>query len=244
MDMQNLQRALRFCIPQTFTATRVALSGGALFAAVLGQVVLAAKLLTLGAVTDGLDGIAARKLGTTSEFGTLFDYFADYLCYIVVPVILSFRLAGEPHSFLSLAILGSPLLVGGIRYARNAIWLRNEDFAETGFPGLGTLIYAFFVVTLVFLDPGKTVGTMILNRAILITVLWLSCMMALPVRYPKLMKYKLISVPILLGFCLMTFAFTKLLAAIALALGFVYTVVSPFFISQRNPRNVPGPYRS
>jgi archaetidylserine synthase len=241
MDVQGLQQVLRFCIPQTFTAARVALSGGALFAAVLGQTVLAAKLLTLGAVTDGLDGIAARKLGTTSEFGALFDYFADYLCYIVVPVILSFRLAGEPRSFLSLAILGLPLLVGCLRYARNAIWLRREDFAEVGIPGLGTLIYAFFIITLVFLDLEETVGTLIMNRVVLITVLWLSCMMALPVRYPKLMKFKLILVPILVGFCVMTFAFTKFLAAIALALGFVYTVISPFFVSQRATRNVPGP---
>jgi phosphatidylserine synthase len=228
---------LRFGIPQGITASRVILGGGALYAGVFQRVDLAATLITLGAVTDGLDGPLARRLGVISEFGALFDYFADYLCYIVAPVMLSLSIA-ESHGPLSLIVLGLPLLAGAIRYSRNAGLLKTQAFDEVGIPGLGTVFYAFFIVTLAFLDLRSVLGAVLLNRILLLTVVAVSCLMILPVRYPKLMKFKWISAPILLGFVVMPFVYTKVLAAIALALGFVYTAISPFFLLKpRNTRN-------
>ena len=231
---------LRFFIPQVITASRVLLSGAALSSAVFRRTQLTAILITLGAVTDGLDGSLARKLRATTEFGALFDYFADYLCYIVVPVVLSTLLIEQAADPLALFLLGLPLLAGIIRYARNAIWLRRENFEELGFPGLGTVFYAFFIVTLVFLDLENTIGAVMLRRSLFVIVPWLSCMMVLPLRYPKLMKYKLVLVPILLALCLMTFAFTKFLATCTLVLGFIYAVAAPFFISHHLQRGSLG----
>jgi phosphatidylserine synthase len=228
---------LRFSIPQGITASRVILGGGALYAGAFQRVDLAATLITLGAVTDGLDGPLARRLGVISEFGALFDYFADYLCYIVAPVMLSLILA-ESHGLLSLIVLGLPLLTGAIRYSRNAGLLKTQAFDEVGIPGLGTVFYAFFIVTLAFLDLKPAIGPALLNRILLFTVVAVSCLMILPVRYPRLMKFKWISAPILLGFAVMPFVYPKVLAAIALALGFVYTTISPFFLLKpRNTRN-------
>jgi CDP-diacylglycerol--serine O-phosphatidyltransferase len=224
---------LKFLVPQALTASRTLLGGTAMFAAIFRKADLAAALITLGAVTDGLDGPLARKLGVASEFGALFDYFADYLCYIVAPSILSFLLMKEPTHPFALAVLGLPLLAGAIRYARNSIWLRNENFAEVGFPGLGTVIYAFFIVTLTYLHLEELIGVILLNRLILFVVLMLSCMMVLPLRFPKIMKYSWFSVPVLIGFTLMPFFFPRVLAAIALALGCVYTFFSPFLIHRR-----------
>ncbi len=55
-------------------------TSGAIITAVMRAV--AATFITLGAVTDGLDGWAARRLGVSSPFGALFDYFCDYLCFV------------------------------------------------------------------------------------------------------------------------------------------------------------------
>lgn len=228
---------LRFIIPQTVTASRILFGGSALFAAIFRKADLAATLITLGAVTDGLDGPLARMLGVISEFGALFDYFADYLCYIVAPSVLSFVLVKEPPGVFSLIILGLPILSGAIRYARNAVWLRKENFAEMGFPGLGTVIYAFFIVTLTFIDLEEFISVILLKRLVLFIVLMLSCLMVLPLRYPKLMKFKWLAVPILLGFTLMPFFYSRILAGIALALGCVYTFVSPFFMDQQPRRS-------
>ncbi len=223
---------LLFLVPQVFTASRVAFGGGAVAAAIYADTNLAATLITLGAVTDGLDGPIARKLGVSSDFGALFDYFSDYLCYIVAPSILSFILLNKPGGFFSIAVLCLPLLTGAIRYARNGLRLRIEDFAEVGFPGLGTVIYGFFIVTLTFIRPEEFIPPILLNRVVLYVVLIVSCLMVLPVRYPKLMKFKWISAVVLPGFVLMPFFLTRILAAIALALGCAYTFIAPFFMRE------------
>ncbi len=234
----------KFLVPQAFTASRVAFGGGALAAAIYADADLAATLITLGAVTDGLDGPIARKLGVSSDFGALFDYFADYLCYVVAPSVLSLMLLDKPYGLFSIVLLCLPLLAGAIRYARNGLRLRNEDFAEVGFPGLGTVIYGFFIVTLTFIRPEEFIPPILLNRLILCVVVIVSCLMVSPVRYPKLMKFRWISAVVLPGFVLMPFFLTRTLAAITLALGCAYTFVSPFFMrKQPAERGTPGDLR-
>ena len=185
---------LRFVLPQAITASRIVLGGSALYAAAFHRPGLAATLITLGAVTDGLDGPLARRLGVSSEFGALFDYFADYLCYIVAPVALSLLIAGESAGPFSLIALGFPLLTGAIRYSRNAGLLRTEAFDDVGVPGLGTVVYAFFVVTLAFLDVGPAIGATLLQGILIWTVVVVSMKHLLPLLVPMLMvKLKTIS---------------------------------------------------
>jgi phosphatidylserine synthase len=79
------QPLVRFAVPQLLTATRLVLGTVALISAMDGRTYMAATMITSGAVTDGLDGFVARRLDATSPFGALFDYFADYVCYVVAP---------------------------------------------------------------------------------------------------------------------------------------------------------------
>jgi len=216
-------RFLSFGIPQLLTAARVILAGWALSAAIAGQLHLAASLITFGAVTDGLDGIAARKLRSATEFGALFDYFADYLCYIVAPWVLSSSLLPEGSSPLAALALGTPLLAGAVRYARNGLLLRTEDFEQLGFPGLGTVFYAFVVVAWVFLDLGRNRA----DTALILSVPVLCVLMVTPVRYPKLVASKLVFFPVLLGLLLMPFVLTRYLATLTLVLVGAYVVFGP-----------------
>lgn len=244
MRKRDLYENLRFGFPQAVTASRVALGGWALFAAVFRQPDLAARLITLGAVTDGLDGPLARRLGVSSDFGSLFDLFADYLCYIVAPVVLSFVILEARPEAWSAVLLALPLLAGAVRYSRNALRSRSESFADVGFPGLGTVIYAFFIVTLTHLLQAGWFDARLSQWLLMILVPSLSVLMVTPVRYPKLLKYRWISIPILPGFVVMCFFQTALLSAVTLALGFVYTAASPFFIRQnpgaRHGKSGPG----
>ena len=57
---------MKALIPHLFTGGRLMLGTAALIAAIEGQLYVAATLVTLGAVTDGLDGFAARRLGVAS----------------------------------------------------------------------------------------------------------------------------------------------------------------------------------
>ncbi len=236
MDTATIRSKFRFLIPQLFTAVRVVLGGLALFQAMKGQDHWAATWVTYGALTDGLDGAIARRLKATSDFGALFDLYADYVCYIVAPVALSVNFFEMAPGNWILFLLGLPLLAAAIRYARNVRWSRVQSFELTGMPGLPTLIYAFLIVTLVFARLEEVIGVNLVRLILLMLVPSLSWLMISPIRYSKLMKYRWIFYPVMAGFLIMPFAFTRLFATIALSLGFVYTVVSPIVIYNRKKR--------
>lgn len=236
MAIEAAQKRINFLVPQLLTGFRVVLGGLALFQSMRGQVHWAATCITYGALTDGLDGIAARRLKTTSDFGAAFDLFADYLCYIVAPVCLSLHFFAVQPGTGALVILGLPLLAGAVRYSRNIEWNRTQVFDIMGIPGLATVIYSFFIVTLIFSKAEELIGIQWIQVMLLILVPILSGLMVSTIRFSKLMKYHWIFFPVMVGFLIMPFAFTRLFASIAFALGFVYTAVSPVLIYARKSK--------
>ncbi len=228
----ELRSVIRFLIPQCLTASRAILGGMALLAAIYQEAHWAATYITYGALTDGLDGAAARWLKSTSDFGVLFDLFSDYLCYIVAPMALSLLILPEKPTGAVLCLLALPLLTGAIRYARNGNWGKTQEFATVGFPGIGTVVYAFFIVTLVFTDLKSLWGIRFVETAMCIVIPALSILTTSSLRYPKLMKYSWFFVIIFTAFMVMPFLWTRLLAGISLSLGCLYTVLSPFLLSR------------
>jgi MoaA/NifB/PqqE/SkfB family radical SAM enzyme/phosphatidylserine synthase len=225
--------SVRFLAAQLLTASRIVLAAGALLAVGRGNFFLAATLITFGIVTDGCDGVVARKLGKESEFGALFDYFADYLCYIVAPWTLSLRLL-QPGSWPATAVMTLPLVTGAVRYARNANRLKTESFEQQGFPGLLTVFYTLTLVALVFLGwPG---GSELLWPLAACTAA-LSLLMVSPIRYPKLTRSKSVFIVVYVTLCVMPFAFTSLLASVTLGLVFAYVLCGPFLVRQESLRD-------
>src|SRR3989344_6278324 len=68
-------------IANVFTASRVVLAPFAYFAGFTGRKELFLTLFILGALTDGLDGLFARKFKQQSKFGDLLDTAADTVFY-------------------------------------------------------------------------------------------------------------------------------------------------------------------
>jgi CDP-diacylglycerol---serine O-phosphatidyltransferase len=58
-----------------------------------GRFELAAALIILAAILDGMDGMLARKLNAASSFGAELDSFADFVSFGVAPSILVFGYA-------------------------------------------------------------------------------------------------------------------------------------------------------
>ena len=54
---------------------------------------LAAALIVLAAVIDGMDGLLARKLNATSPFGAELDSLSDFVCFGVAPGLIVYRYA-------------------------------------------------------------------------------------------------------------------------------------------------------
>lgn len=59
---------------------------------------LAAGLIVFAAVIDGFDGLIARRLRATSNFGAELDSLSDFLCFGVAPALVTFRFAMEADS--------------------------------------------------------------------------------------------------------------------------------------------------
>lgn len=224
---------VRVGIPQVLTGSRIAFGAAAIIAVSHGNAHLAATLITLGAVTDGLDGPAARWLGGGTTFGIWFDYFSDYVCYIIAPWVLSRLLLPDAGALVE-GVLAIPLVTGAIRYARNGLALNTGGPQVPELPGLGTVFYAFVPVTAVFLDappaafawgPGVFVG-MIVTFAVLMNV---------PLRFPKLATARWASPAVLVLLAVQPFWMTRPIAAATLVIGVGYVLAAAV-----RPRVVPS----
>jgi CDP-diacylglycerol--serine O-phosphatidyltransferase len=223
MEARRWRAAVRGSVPQTLTAVRVVLGALALGAAADGRLFTSATLITLGAVTDGLDGPLARRLGVATPFGALFDYFADYVCYVVAPWGLTRALVpAAPDIALAL-----PLFTGAVRYARNGVVVSAAPSDVRELPGLGTVFFAFVPVTAVFLDAGASLGVERMSAVVLALATTLSVLMLVPVRYPKLAAWRGLSPAVLALLSLMPFWGTRAIAAATVCLGISYVVAAP-----------------
>ncbi len=225
--------AFRLLIPQLVTASRIAFSAAAILFALAHAHTTSARLIVGGAITDLLDGPIATHLRAATAFGGLFDYFADYLCYVVAPVVLCYTVVSTGAPAWSLVLLSLPLLTGAIRYARNGSLLQVEEFEKAGYPGLGTNFYAMFVVGATLLSDGARLGPARLDYILSAATLVFSLLMVLKARYPKLTVSTPLAGAVLLYLVLVAVLAAKILAAGMLTIVVAYTLISPLLARQR-----------
>ncbi|MEX1662431.1 CDP-diacylglycerol--serine O-phosphatidyltransferase [Thioclava sp. 15-R06ZXC-3] len=139
----------------------------------------AVVLILLAGLIDGLDGLIARRLHATSDFGAELDSLSDFLCFGVAPSLLVYRFAlGETHAFGWIFVL---IYTGAacLRLARfNVMRAEPESMRHfTGVPapaGAGLALLPMFVT---FADLGDAravpalvaiwlglVGTLMISR--------------------------------------------------------------------------------
>lgn len=185
-------------------------------------------------MTDVLDGALARKLGVTSPFGLLFDFFADYLYYVVAPTCLAVLLVAENSGLISVILLSMPILGGALRYARRAGPDGTSPSRVRSSLGLPTNVCAFYIFSLVFLWREQIVTADVLSRILIVSLPLLALLMPGPWRYPWLTDYLWIFIPMAVGLYLMPFFHTGILASITLGLIVIYVLFAPLLIPQRD----------
>ena len=214
-------------LAHVLTASRVVMGAVALDAALDGQFTRAAAFITASAVVDGLDGKLARWLNAASPFGGVFDYFCDYLCFLVAPWALTRSLLGPDRAPIADAVLVLPLVTGAIRYARNSLLVTSQREEVRQLPGLGTVFFAFVSVLAVFLDAPARLSPEQLEVALLTMTTVLSLLMVAPVEYPKLSNFRGASPAVLVLLTAMPIVGTTLISVAALVLGWSYVVLGP-----------------
>lgn len=99
---------LRYTIPNGFTALSLLLGVASIVTTQLGELELAAWIIIWCALLDVMDGLSARLLKATSDFGAEFDSMADLVSFGVAPAVL---------------VLNAGLEVGGVKYASEPFWV-------------------------------------------------------------------------------------------------------------------------
>jgi CDP-diacylglycerol--serine O-phosphatidyltransferase len=96
--MQNNRRLRRgiYLLPTCFTVGNLFCGFFCIVEASRGRFEIAAILIILASILDGLDGRIARLTGTTSEFGVQFDSLADVVSFGIAPAFLVARWALAP----------------------------------------------------------------------------------------------------------------------------------------------------
>jgi phosphatidylserine synthase len=224
---------VRLAIPQLVTGGRLVLGAAALISALDGDLYDAATCITLSAVLDGIDGWLARTLAVTTPFGALFDYFTDYLAFVIAPWALTRTLLGGPLRLWQEGLLALPLACAAVRYARNGARLMALTGHVGELPGVGTVFFAFLGVTAVFLDVSRRVDLATLRAVAPVIVAVFALLMVAPVSYPKLAQFKGAPVVVVILLALMPFVGTTWLAVTTIVLGLSFVALGPFVVLRR-----------
>ena len=107
MNLANRITFARFCIPPVLIP--------ALLMNVRGGKCLALALFTVGALTDWLDGVLARRYGMESDFGRLMDPLADKLLVISALVCFVVMPPGVVKAWMLVIIIAREFIVTGLR---------------------------------------------------------------------------------------------------------------------------------
>lgn len=103
-----MNNRLRYTIPNGFTALSLLLGIASIVTTQLGELELAAWLIVWCALLDVMDGLSARLLKATSDFGAEFDSMADLVSFGVAPAVL---------------VLNAGLEIGGIEFDSGQFWV-------------------------------------------------------------------------------------------------------------------------
>lgn len=162
------------------TVANAALGFGAVAAATLSPA-LAARLILLGAIADGLDGVLARQYGSSAS-GEFLDSLADVATFAVAPAMLVFVVTtdawGVAVDGATAAAVGVPALFVAVAVLRLGLYTA-EDVGNASTVGIQTTLAAT-LLSAGFLS-GVTAPTVLLAATGLFCYL-----MVAPVDYPDL----------------------------------------------------------
>ena len=111
---------LRYSIPNSVTALGLALGLSSIVSTQFGNLEFAAWLIIWCGLIDTIDGLVARLLKATSNFGAEFDSMADLISFGVAPSVL---------------VLNAGIEIGGVEFDSGQFWVLAASciaFALTG----------------------------------------------------------------------------------------------------------------
>jgi CDP-diacylglycerol--serine O-phosphatidyltransferase len=223
---------LRYTIPNTVTSLSLLLGVGSIVTTQVGELELAAWIIIWCALLDNLDGLAARLLDATSDFGAEFDSMADLVSFGVAPALLMFNAGlqlgdieiGGPSFWILLVAVGVFTLAGAMRLARFNLF---TDQPSTGwFTGIpitaagGGMVSS---VVLVLIHQPDIAASLPLRLYLPVLMFVLALLMISRLRFPKAVRRDSIvanvaqgSIVLAIFYCGITRSYPEFLLALGL----------------------------
>lgn len=167
-------------LPNLFTLGNLFLGVAAILLVFNERTGLAAIMVLIAMLTDGLDGRIARALNATSEFGKELDSLSDVISFGVAPAVIIYSVSLQEIPSETLAWIGTAMLpiCGALRLARfNVMPSAPGYFIGLPIPAAGGVI-----ATLALFSKQLSPAIM------LITTIFVSLLMVSTVRYPNFKK--------------------------------------------------------
>lgn len=178
-------RFTKAIIPNSFTAANLFCGFIALIYTDENAYRAAAIAILLGAVFDALDGLVARLVGTSSEFGVELDSLADVVTFGVAPGFLIYHTYLVNFGVWGILIAALIPVFGAFRLARFNIQVEDLN-TKIDFRGLPIPITAIMLSSMVlaYYNPSGFVSE--IRFFIIPTIIILSLLMVSDVRYDAL----------------------------------------------------------
>lgn len=161
-------------MPSILTGANLVLGMIGIVYAIEGRYATGAIMILVAAILDRYDGILARKIGSSSEFGKELDSLADLVSFGVAPALMAYFWRLEQLGIAGLLVIVLFVLCGALRLARFNIMNVSGYFLGVPITIAGSLV-ALFVLT-----AGNAPAVV---TAVLVFVL--SCLMVSRIKLPK-----------------------------------------------------------
>jgi CDP-diacylglycerol--serine O-phosphatidyltransferase len=142
-----------FLVPATITSIGLLAGFYSLISAINAHFELAALMIAVAFICDGLDGRVARASRTSSQFGVEYDSLSDVVAFGVAPAALAYTWALRPLGAFAIVISGLYVVCAALRLARFNVQTGSADKRRfTGLPVPGAaamlaglvLAYSYF----------------------------------------------------------------------------------------------------
>ena len=132
-----------FLAPATITSIGLLSGFYSAVSSIAGHFELAAVMIMVAFICDGLDGRIARLSRTSSQFGIEYDSLSDVVAFGMAPAILAYTWALQPIGGLGVAIAGLFVVCAALRLARFNVQTASVDkrrFVGLPVPGAAALV--------------------------------------------------------------------------------------------------------
>jgi CDP-diacylglycerol---serine O-phosphatidyltransferase len=156
-DVAPPRRRGVFLVPATITSLGLLAGFYSLTSSINEHFELAAFLIAVAFVCDGLDGRVARASRTSSQFGIEYDSLSDVVAFGVAPAALAYSWALRPLGAIAIVVSGLYVVCAALRLARFNVQTGTADKRRfTGLPVPGAaamlagvvLAYSYFELNL------------------------------------------------------------------------------------------------